>query len=125
MRARGIGPADVVPAPDRPDPERIAFETARSMATEVTDELLGETGIRVPVDVEAVAGQPVDVLVDVARGADELVVGSRGRNAAASALLGSVSLGCVLHARCPVTVVPDRAEAADRAKTQPGAPRER
>ncbi len=111
MRARGVGPTEDVPSPGRPDPERLAFETAREMTAEVIDQLLAETGARIPVDVEAVAGRPVDVLVDFARGAAELVVGSRGRSAAASALLGSVALDCVLHARCPVTVVPDRPEA--------------
>ncbi|MGY1679929.1 universal stress protein [Geodermatophilus sp. SYSU D01176] len=34
-----------------------------------------------------------------------LVVGSRGRGAVRSALLGSVALHCVTHARCPVVVV--------------------
>jgi nucleotide-binding universal stress UspA family protein len=107
MRARGVGPAEVVPSPGRPDPERLAFETAREMTSEVIDQVYAETGTSIPVDVDAVAGRPVDVLVDVARGAAELVVDSRGRGAAASALLGSVALDCVRHARCPVTVVPD------------------
>jgi nucleotide-binding universal stress UspA family protein len=37
---------------------------------------------------------------------ESAVVGHRGRGAVASAFLGSTSLGCVLHAPCPVTVVP-------------------
>ena len=46
-----------------------------------------------------------------------LVVGSRGRGVVRSALLGSVALHCVTHARCPVVVVhpsPERAEGAGR-----------
>ncbi len=60
----------------------------------------------VRVDVRVRTGAPGPVLVEAAEGADELVVGHRGRGAAASALLGSVGLHCVLHASCPVTVVP-------------------
>lgn len=41
-----------------------------------------------------------------ARHAEALVVGHRGHGAVASAFLGSTSLGCILHAPCPVTVVP-------------------
>ena len=46
------------------------------------------------------------VLVERSRGADLLVVGSRGRGAARSAILGSVALHCVAGAACPVLVVP-------------------
>jgi nucleotide-binding universal stress UspA family protein len=48
----------------------------------------------------------VSALVDASRAADLLVVGSRGRGAVAARVLGSVSQGCVRHARCPVVVVP-------------------
>ena len=37
--------------------------------------------------------------------ADRLVVGSRGRGAVGSALLGAVALHCGGHASCPVLVV--------------------
>jgi nucleotide-binding universal stress UspA family protein len=50
-------------------------------------------------------GHVVQVLVDRARGADMLVVGSRGRGNLAGAFLGSVSFGCAAHAPCPVVVV--------------------
>jgi nucleotide-binding universal stress UspA family protein len=49
---------------------------------------------------------PVSALVDAAGAADLLVVGSRGRGAVAASVLGSVSQGCVRHARCPIVVVP-------------------
>ncbi len=51
-------------------------------------------------------------LVDLADDADLLVVGTRGRNAVADHLLGSVSSHVVAHAPCPVVVVPRDAEAA-------------
>jgi nucleotide-binding universal stress UspA family protein len=60
----------------------------------------------VEVDLRVQVGPPGPTLVGAAQGAESLVVGHRGRGAAASALLGSVGLHCVLHASCPVTVVP-------------------
>lgn len=52
-------------------------------------------------------GYPAPVLIDAAAGADLLVVGSRGHDGFAGALLGSVSMHCVHHAPCPVVVVRD------------------
>ncbi len=46
------------------------------------------------------------VLLERSRDADLLVVGSRGRGALRSALLGSVALHCAAGAACPVLVVP-------------------
>jgi nucleotide-binding universal stress UspA family protein len=57
------------------------------------------------VHVRAVIGTAADVLTLEARGADLLVVGSRGHGGFASMLLGSVSMQCAQHAACPVTVV--------------------
>ena len=57
------------------------------------------------VHVRAAMGTAADVLTLEARGADLLVVGSRGHGGFASMLLGSVSMQCAQHAECPVTVV--------------------
>jgi nucleotide-binding universal stress UspA family protein len=50
-------------------------------------------------------GHPAEVLVRAARGADMLVVGSRGHGGFTEAVLGSVSQYCVHHAPCPVLVI--------------------
>lgn len=65
-----------------------------------------------PVEIRVTAGAPAQVLVEASEGATVLVVGSRGRGAVRSTVLGSVALHCVTHARCPVVVVHPRAEAA-------------
>ncbi|MFF5213577.1 universal stress protein [Streptosporangium sp. NPDC000396] len=51
------------------------------------------------------SAHPVDALVDASGTADLVVVGSHGRGALASAVLGSVSRGVLHHAHCPVAVV--------------------
>jgi nucleotide-binding universal stress UspA family protein len=59
----------------------------------------------VEMSVTIVAGEPAEHLVNLARGARLLVVGSRGRGGVRSTLLGSVALHCTTHAPCPVVVV--------------------
>ncbi|MBW0092175.1 universal stress protein [Pseudonocardia sp. KRD-184] len=71
-----------------------------------------------PVAVHAVGGSAGEALVHASRTADLLVVGSRGRGALTSAVLGSVSLHRVLYAHCPVTVVHP---AVDREPARAGA----
>ncbi|MGY1704785.1 universal stress protein [Geodermatophilus sp. SYSU D00697] len=53
----------------------------------------------------AAEGPAAQELLRRSADADLLVVGSRGRGGVRSAMLGSVALHCVTHARCPVTVV--------------------
>lgn len=100
-------PAAPTPLPSRVEIEESLSGAVRGMVTDVAYELGGEHLVRPAVTVEVVPGDAADVLVAAAADADELVVGHRGRGAVASALLGSVGWGCVLHASCPVRVVPD------------------
>jgi nucleotide-binding universal stress UspA family protein len=81
----------------------------RNFGKELT-ETLGEQ-VPVPMQRLLVRGDPADVLISAAEGAEVLVVGNRGRGAFARAFLGSVSQRCATHAPCPVVIVrPDHHE---------------
>jgi nucleotide-binding universal stress UspA family protein len=87
-------------------------EAYRSGADDILDTLLGDlddalTGVDVQRDVIN-DRHPAEALLDVSRDADLLVVGSRGRGGFSELLLGSVSHAVVLHAVCPVVVIPPR-----------------
>ena len=60
-----------------------------------------------------VQGEAGPALLEVARTADYLVVGTEHRNAVARALLGSVSRYCMRHATCPVVIVPAQRRPVD------------
>jgi nucleotide-binding universal stress UspA family protein len=66
----------------------------------------------VPVTVVTRQSSPALALLKESEGADLLVVGTRGHGEFAEMLLGSVSLRCVAHARCPVVVVHEDPAAA-------------
>jgi nucleotide-binding universal stress UspA family protein len=88
-------------------------KTARDMVDAVVRER-GDALADVPVEVRGRGGTPAQVLLSQSSDADLLVVGHRGRGGFRSALLGSVSMQCVLHAPVPVTVVrPFRESAPD------------
>ena len=78
---------------------------ARSTLERVLEEAgTADSGVEVvPVVRE---GQPADVLLDEARQAEMLVIGSRGLGGFRGMLLGSVSQQCAQHAPCPVVIVP-------------------
>jgi nucleotide-binding universal stress UspA family protein len=92
----------------------------RGQAEEFLQGLLGELeeplgGVRVQPTV--VADQhPAEALVDLSADAELLVVGSRGHGGFGELLLGSVSHAVVLHAVCPVVVVPSP---RDERRTRP------
>ena len=105
----------------RPPDERLAesseqraeFQAAvRRQAEDMLDGLLGELPESLgDVDVQRTVLEdrnPAEALVELSEDADLLVVGSRGRGGFSSLLLGSVSNAVVLHARCPVVVIPSR-----------------
>ena len=63
----------------------------------------------VDIETELIPGQPAQVLTTVAetRGADEIIVGTRGFGRM-RALLGSVAHELIHLAPCPVTLIPER-----------------
>jgi nucleotide-binding universal stress UspA family protein len=70
------------------------------------DDIATELGGKVPeVTVTVTKGNPAEELVKAARGADMLVVGSRGSGGFGRLLMGSVSSQVTHHAECPVMVV--------------------
>lgn len=93
----------LAPAPDG----AVDLET---VAKEILAEALAEVSTLAPqvtVRPQVTEGHGAEVLLQAARGADLLVVGNRGHGGFSSALLGSVSLYCVVHAHCPVLVMRD------------------
>lgn len=79
-------------------------EAAESALDTTLREAIPDTG-EVEVERRVVEGRPGAVLVEESRGADLVVVGSRGLGGFAGLLLGSVSQQCAHHAACPVVIV--------------------
>jgi nucleotide-binding universal stress UspA family protein len=84
-----------------------AAEQITTSAAAVLDHELAfarESGLKV--EGRTVLGGAAKALLEAARGADLLVVGTRGLGAFKGALLGSVSTACIHHATGPVVVIP-------------------
>jgi nucleotide-binding universal stress UspA family protein len=80
----------------------------KEVAVSVLDAAIAEVAAQAPgviIHPVVAEGNAARVLLDAAKGADLLVVGSRGHSGFAEALLGSVGQRCVHHAECPVVVV--------------------
>jgi nucleotide-binding universal stress UspA family protein len=85
-----------------------AIPAIEKAAGQILDEAIAAEAKRAPdVQIRPVVVQDIAVraLLDRARGADLLVVGSRGHGGFTEALLGSVSQHAVHYAECPVVVV--------------------
>lgn len=84
--------------------DRVRTDT-ETRARAFVEEVLAETAADAPVTLDVRPGPPAAELVRHSEDADLLVVGSRGRGAVRSTVLGSVALHCSVHAHCPVVVV--------------------
>src|SRR5579875_3899993 len=78
----------------------------KQWAEQVVDDMLSDAEVD-PARVARVAvnGPAAPVLMEAAKGADLLVVGTRGHNRMTGLFLGSVSQYLAVHAPCPVLVV--------------------
>lgn len=102
------GPAPVVSGPYGAAPvDETSVDTARRAAESVLEHQLQAVDVE-GVEVEPLlpSAGPAEALVDIAKGADLLVVGTRGRGGFTGLLLGSVSQQVSHHAPCAVVIVP-------------------
>ena len=79
-------------------------EEYRTEAQEALDAAVAD--LPVPVATEVTSGTPARDLGELSASVDLLIVGSRGRGAVRSVLLGSAAGGLARSARCPLLVVP-------------------
>ena len=94
-----------------PVDEAAVDSAARVSVDDLVDTALAEMGTQPPQVLRTILpGGPATTLVEVAEGADLLVVGSHGRSGFSRLVLGSVAMACVNHAPCPVVVVRAPAE---------------
>jgi nucleotide-binding universal stress UspA family protein len=101
-------PLPIVPTPvDLINPADIdALEaSARAVIDTEVAAAVGRDESRVHIETILVRDAAAGALLEVSKGADLLVVGSRGRGGFAGLLLGSVSSKCVHHASCSVAVI--------------------
>jgi nucleotide-binding universal stress UspA family protein len=84
--------------------EALRLAAERLLESEVSAASRAHEGVEV--ELQTVEGRPAVVLLEAARDAQLLVLGTRGHGGFAGLLLGSVSQQCAHHAPCPLVSVP-------------------
>jgi nucleotide-binding universal stress UspA family protein len=90
--------------------QEVLRQAGAARSGKLIDGLLGSVGTS-GVEVRSMVVEdrhPADALVELSSEADLVVVGARGRGGFRGLLIGSVTHALVLHATCPVVVVPSR-----------------
>ncbi|MDQ1492665.1 MAG: hypothetical protein QOJ23_5179 [Actinomycetota bacterium] len=85
-----------------------SFETDAQQVLDAAVDSVDVSGVPA-VERKLIPGGAASVLVEEAKGAAMLVVGSRGRGGFAGLMLGSVSQQAAHHSPCPVVIVPPAA----------------
>ena len=107
----GLGAAGGMPVPavfteDREQVRRAAETQARNLI----EDALGRAGVEsadgLEIERAPVEGPAAKSLIESAKGADLLVVGSHGHGGLHALVLGSVSHRCAEHPPCPVVIMP-------------------
>jgi nucleotide-binding universal stress UspA family protein len=110
-----------VPAPMAQAP-LLGAETQQHWTERVPRETSEGLRLRHPgldVTAEQLSGRPAEVLVDAAKEAELLVLGSRGLSGIGGFMVGSVGLAVVAHAERPVVLVRAGEQAADEHEMDP------
>jgi nucleotide-binding universal stress UspA family protein len=107
----GLGVAGGIALPGESTEEiqglRAAVEQdARRIVDDALRRAGGEAAEGLEIDRVAAHGPPAATLIESARNAELLVLGSRGRGGFLGLLLGSVSQQCAQHPPCPVVILP-------------------
>jgi nucleotide-binding universal stress UspA family protein len=88
-----------------PDFNATLGRDAERFVQQEVEKISGDAG-GIEIEAQAVEGPAASVLVDVAKDADLLVLGTRGHGGFTGLLLGSVSQQVSHHAPCPLVLVP-------------------
>lgn len=107
----GLGAAGGMPVPavfteDREQVRQAAETQARNLIEEALSRAGAESADGLEIERAAVEGQAAKSLIESARGADMLVIGSHGHGGLHALVLGSVSRHCAEHPPCPVVITP-------------------
>ncbi|MFD7815462.1 universal stress protein [Streptomyces sp. NPDC059785] len=100
----------------------LGAETHQHWTQRIPREAAEGIGLRHPsveVIVEQAAGRPSDILVEAAKSAELLALGSRGLGGIGGFMVGSVGLSVVAHAPGPVVLIRALEQAADEHEKDP------